>query len=1095
MQKNLLKTNAAAGDSSALDARAQVRRAICSMRRAGLLACLALSLALALPLAATEHHGVVKFSGLPVPGVTVTASQADKKLTAVTDDQGVYTFPNLTDGLWNIQVEMQCFETIKREIAVASDAPSPQWDLKLQSFDEIKASAPAPTPAAAKASETLSAASVGAAASTATTPTPSILAANAAAAVPPAAAKGKGKKGAAAPPTAAQTGFQKAQVNASPGGSTGAPAEAAINNDEASKGASDGLLINGSVNNGAASPFAQNPAFGNARRGGRSLYNGSLGVVLDSSVLDAENYSITGHPTPKPPYTQLTGLANFGGPIKIPRVHFKSAPFFTVNYQYLHNHQANITPGLMPTAAEREGDLSALPSIVYDPTTGNPFPGNVIPQNRISPQAAALLGLYPQPGFTGSIYNYQVPVVQVNASNSMQARVNKTLSPRWQISGGFGFSHADVQNPNLFDFVDHTNSLGQQENVNLSHRIGTRMFLNMGVQYSRNSIVLTPYFANRVNVSEMAGITGNYQSPEFYGPPSLGFAQGISGLSDSNYSATHNQTTGASTSLSWSHSPHNFQFGGDIRRQQFNSFSQSNPRGVFSFTGAATQGNLNGAVIPGSDFADFLLGIPDAATLAYGNADKYFRGWFDDLYMNDDWRVTPGLTVNVGVRWEYNAPLVEKYNRIVNLDVGPGYAAVQPVVATNPVGPVSGTHYPSSLVNPDKHGFSPRIGIAWRPFPASSFVVRAGYGLNFNTSNYGAIARSMSQQAPLSTTLNAVNSASNPLTLANAFYAEPNISLDNFGIDPDFRIGYAQSWNVVLQRDLPGALQMTATYMGIKGTRAQQAFYPNTFAPGSSDPCALASKPAYCPPSGFQIETSNGNSSREQGQVQVRRRLRNGITASAMYTFSKSIDDAGLGGGNGGLVAQNWLDLSAERGLSTFDQRHLLNLTAQYSSGVGVGGGTLLGGWRGVLMKDWTITTAINVGSGLPLSPACVRCFLTGSTNTGTVRPEYTGLDLYAAQPGMFLNPQAYTTPLPGLWGNAGRDSITGPGQFNLIGSMARTFRINDRYNADLRFDSTNTLNHVIFGAWNTQYGNSQFGFPVNPNGMRTVKVTLRLRF
>ncbi len=218
---------------------------------------------------------------------------------------------------------------------------------------------------------------------------------------------------------------------------------------------------------------------------------------------------------------------------------------------------------------------------------------------------------------------------------------------------------------------------------------------------------------------------------------------------------------------------------------------------------------MNGAVIPGSgsDVADFLLGVPDAATLAYGNADKYFRGWFDDLYMNDDWRVSPGLTVNVGVRWEYNAPLVEKYNRLVNLDIAPGYAAAQPVVATNPVGPVSGTHYPASLVNPDKHGISPRIGIAWRPFPASSFVVRAGYGLNFNTSSYGSIARNMSQQAPLSTSLNVLNSPSGSIDARQCILCRPEYLADNYGIDPDFRIGYAQSWNVVLQRDLPGALR------------------------------------------------------------------------------------------------------------------------------------------------------------------------------------------------------------------------------------------------------------------------------------------------
>ncbi len=533
---------------------------------------------------------------MPIPGVTVTASQADKKLTAVTDDQGVYSFPNLTDGLWNIQVEMLCFDTIKREIAVASDAPSPVWDLKLQTLDQIKAVAVAPSEPKPAAAATDTAAAT-------TTAKPSV--ASSAVAAPP---KGKGKKGAVAPPTAAQTGFQRAQVNASPGAATNAPAEAAVNTEEASKGASDGLLINGSVNNGAASPFAQNPAFGNARRGGRSLYNGSLGVVLGSSVLDAEQYSLTGQNTPKPPYTQLTGLANFGGPIRIPHIAMKSPPYFTVNYQYLHNHNANVNSGLMPTPAERAGDLSALPSLIYDPMTGNPFPGNIIPQNRISQQALSLLNYYPQPGFPGSIYNFQAPVVGVTASNSFQSRVNKTLTPRWQINGGYAFQHAVVQTPNLFEFLDETHSLGQRANVGLSHRIGTRMFLNLGAEYTRQGTVLTPFFANHTNVSGNAGIAGNNQEPINWGPPTLNFTQGLSDLNDSNYSATHNQTVATSASMSWSHSPHNFQFGGDLRRQQFNAISQSNPRGNFTFNGAATQQlPRDGAIVPGtgSDFRRF----------------------------------------------------------------------------------------------------------------------------------------------------------------------------------------------------------------------------------------------------------------------------------------------------------------------------------------------------------------------------------------------------------------------------------------------------------------------------------------------------------
>jgi hypothetical protein len=1055
--------------------------------RPGILAFIVLTLALAAPLAAAEHRGVVKFGGLAVPGATVTAAQGDKKLTAVTDDQGVYDFPNLSDGLWNIEVDMLGFEPIKREIAVSNEAPSPEWDLKMQSFDQIKALAPPAPPSEQKPATATTAA---AATNGAPQPTPSIVAANAVPRSAPA-AKAKGKKGAAGPPTAAQTGFQRAQVNAAAGATASAPAEAATASEDASKAASDGLLVNGSVNNGASSPFAQSPAFGNARRNGRSLYNGSIAGTLDSSYLDAAPYSLSGQFSPKQPYEQMTGSFNVGGPIKIPHITFKSAPYFFLGYTYAHSHNnPYIATGLMPTEAERAGDLSALSTTVYDPITGLPFPGNIIPQNRISPQASALLGYYPQPNFTGAIYNYQVPLATVNASHSMQVRVQKTLTPRWQANGTFAFTKQDAQTPSIFNFTDGANTFGMQSQANLSRRIGTRMFLNFTGRFSRQSIVTTPYFANRTNVSGDAGITGNLQDPLYWGPPGLGFTQGINGLNDTNYSAIHRQQTGVSSSLNWSHSPHNFQFGGDLNRQISNNLSQSNPRGGFSFNGDATEGLNNGVVIPGSgsDFADFLLGVPDIANIAYGNADKYLRGWNADLYAQDDWRVSPGLTVKYGIRWDYNSPFIEKYNRLVNLDIAPGYANEMPVVATDPVGPLSGYHYPRSLVNPDKHEFSPSVGIAWRPFPASSFIVRAGYQVAYNTNNYGAIVGSMEQQAPLSRSLNVINAPGEPLTLANAFYAPPNIASDNFAVDPYFKIGYVQTWNVVLQRDMPAALIVTATYLGVKGTRAQQAFYPNTYPAGSTSPCPTC-------PSGYLVETSNGNSTRQSGQVQIRRRLRSGFTASGTYTYSKSIDDAGLGGGIGGLIAQNWLDLSAERGLSSFDQRHLLSAQLQYTTGIGIAGGTLLGGWRGVIAKDWTFLTIINVGSGLPLSPSCAQCRPVGLAGLGTARPEYTGVDVYAAPPGMALNPLAYIANLPGQWGDAGRNSLTGPSQFSLNASMARTFRITDRYNADLRFDSTNALNHVVYSSYNVAFGNSQFGFPIGPNNMRTFKVTLRLRF
>jgi hypothetical protein len=497
---------------------------------------------------------------------------------------------------------------------------------------------------------------------------------------------------------------------------------------------------------------------------------------------------------------------------------------------------------------------------------------------------------------------------------------------------------------------------------------------------------------------------------------------------------------------------------------------------------------VNGVAVPGtgSDFADFLLGTPDTASLAFGNADKYFRSNFDDAYIVDNWQIESGLTINASLRWEYGSPPTELYGRLVNLDIAPGYANAVPVLGSDPVGALTGQKYPDSLIRPDKHAFQPRVGIAWRPFFGSSVVVRASYGVYYNTSVYNSFASSMSTQSPLAKSFSVANTPASPLTLADGFNATPVGTANNFAVNPNFLVGYAQTWNATIQRDLPGGMIINVGYLGTKGTRGQEEFIPNTYPAGAVNPCLNCL-------SNYAYYTSNGNSTREQGSVQLRRRLHNGITASAQYTLSKSIDDAALGGRGQSVsvLAQNWLDLSAERALSPFDQRHLATFSAQYTSGMGMHGGTLLSGWRGAAFKGWTLLTNITVGSGLPETPVDPALRFSGTAFTG-LRPEYTGANVYAtsANPGLALNPAAYIAPLSGEWGDAGRDSITGPSQFSLAGSLQRSFG-----KFDLRFDSTNTLNHVVFSNFNPIFGTTQFGVPTGANNMRTVAARLNWRF
>ncbi len=184
-----------------------------------------------------------------------------------------------------------------------------------------------------------------------------------------------------------------------------------------------------------------------------------------------------------------------------------------------------------------------------------------------------------------------------------------------------------------------------------------------------------------------------------------------------------------------------------------------------------------------------------------------------------------------------------------------------------------------------------------------------------------------------------------------------------------------------------------------------QEFLPNTYPLGATNPCPGC-------PSGFVYSTSSGNSTREAGILLLRRRLRSGLTASLQYTWSKSMDDDSILGGQGPLaagassavtipqsIAQNWRDLAAERSLSTFDQRNLLNATLQYTTGLGIGGGTLLRGWVGRIYKEWTVLNVITSGSGLPETPVYLAA-VSGTGFSGSIRPNRTSASIYAAPAG-----------------------------------------------------------------------------------------------
>jgi trimeric autotransporter adhesin len=972
--------------------------------------------------------GQVTTGGVPVPGAAVIATQGENRLITITNQRGEYILPAAVDNSWTVQVEMLGFVPCK------GAASTTTWELKLLPFEEMHAEVVKPEPSGTVA------------------------------------------------PAEAQPGFTKLHVdtikNSRP---IEQPSETPstsglfdnLSPEDLNQRAMAGSLINGSVNNGADSPFTQPSAFGNNRFFNRHLYTGNVGATLGSSGLDARPYSLVGQHNPKSAYGNFAASFNYGGLLRIPHIIKSHELVFFLNYEHKQNRNATTAWGRVPTAAERAGDFSQTVDAsgqkvqLFDPSTQLPLAGNIIPRDRISAGAQSLLRLFPLPNIDKNARtNYQTSVLDDSNQDNVTLRLdNSPSNSKNRYAGNFGYSRGRSHSHNLYNFLDASRNSSFSVDLNWQTSIGRKFSSEIRVNWSLQTTHVIPYFANRINVSGIAGINGNNQEASNWGPPNLEFSGSISPLTDVQYSRNRNQNSGISYAGSWYNNRHNITFGAGIQWNQSNLLSQQDARGTFRFTGIAA----------GHDFADFLLGIPETSSIAYGNADKYFRQKLFHAFISDNWKIGHGFSLNAGLRWEYETPIHELRSRLVNLNISPDFSSVAPIMGNDPI-------------RPDRTGIEPRIAFAWRP-GSSSLIVRAGYGLYRDTNVYHSIAVQMAQQSPLSKSMIAQYDPANPLTMSEIFSAAQQITPNTFAVDPDFRVGYAQNWQLSIQNNLPAALQITLMYMGIIGTHLPQESLPNTFPSGAVSPA------------GYAYLSSNGNSIRHAGIVQLRRRLRSGLAGDIRYTFAKSLDNAPLmaGGravtaGNGSAeIAQNWLDMRAERALSNFDQRHQVTAQMQFTSGMGVRGGTLIDGWKGMLLKDWTLQWQLKSGSGFPQTPIYYAP-LKGIGVIGNLRPDYTGASIQSAPPGLFLNPAAFRIPASDRWGNAGRNSIRGPAQFELNASLARTFRLMGK-SLDVRVEATNILNHVTYKSWNTIINSIQFGLPNSAAPMRSIRLSMRMRF
>ncbi|MGP8247647.1 MAG: carboxypeptidase regulatory-like domain-containing protein [Bryobacteraceae bacterium] len=855
---------------------------------------------------------------------------------------------------------------------------------------------------------------------------------------------------------------------------------------------------------GNRAPFnGQFAGFGNRRRA-QPAYTGSIAVTVTNSALNAAPFSLNGQSQPKPSSARESVAFNVGGPLRIPKIYSGKTwtVYLTVQGTRARSAQSNVST--VPTAAERGGDFSGLtlrnqPITIYDPLSSAPFPNNVMPASRINPAAAGLLQYFPLPLYSGIVQNYAIDPSTPSATNSVGLRLGGPITTKDRISFNEQYSGNSSTSQQLFGFKDTTAGYGMSSTAQWAHSFRPRLNNTVNVAFSRSVSDLTPYFAYKTNVAGELGIAGPDETPLDWGPPSLSFTN-FGSLSDSSASQSRSQTLNATDSLTYTvQRRHNLQFGFGYRKLDQDPISYANSRGSFSFSGALTSGyDAGGAILPNSgfDFADFLLGYPQTSSLRIGNSSNYYRGWATNAYAQDDWRVRPNLSINIGLRYEYFAPYTELRGHLANLDVNGGVTQVA-VVTPGVRGPYTGA-FPASLVNGDPDLFSPRLGLAWRPSTKHSRVVRLGYSIFYSGSAYGSIAAKMAAQPPWATTGTLSTSLADPLTLENGFNLSPTGVSNTYAIDKNYKLAYAQTWVVALQQTLPSNTLIEFEYLGTKGTRLDEQFAPNEAAPGT--PASLVAEQLRIPGAGaFIYETDNGNSIYHAGQIRLTRRFSRGMSAMALYTRAKSIDDTStFSGGGSGTVVQNFDDLSVERGLSSFDQRNHLTLNYLLSSPVGIHGLWRNGDWKTKAFAGWTYNGGFTFSSGTPHT-ALISGNLASTSGIAALeqlRAEATGASVNASG-SPYFNLAAFTTPASATFGNAARDTIPGLPVISLNGALNRAWRFGDvgRRQLQLRISANNMLNHVQITGFGTTVNSSNYGLATGASSTRTVTLLLRFNF
>jgi outer membrane receptor protein involved in Fe transport len=845
-------------------------------------------------------------------------------------------------------------------------------------------------------------------------------------------------------------------------------------------------------------------------KSGTNLVHGTLFEFLRNSAFDAKNYfDPVGAPIPGFRRNNFGG--SIGGPIK------KNRTFIFGGYEGFISRQAETRAASVPTLTNLQGNFTGLKAIV-NPSTGAPFSGNIIPTSAMSPVSEKIIQQYPVPNLAGGTIgkNYVSTPTDVHNVHQFTTRVDHLISEKDHLSGRYSFYNDYELDPfDVFSGITNLPSYGRDDSqrsqnaaISDTHMFTPSLVGELTLGYLR-------YHQLRENVShenwpQIWGIQGTTTNlpPDAGGVPAV-LVTGYDSLGKTNLPTDRVDTNyQVIPSLTYNHGRHTVKFGGDGNNYSTMRLNNGNGLGTYQFTGQYS----------GNAVADLLLGIPSKASRALGDSRNPMFSSAYALYIQDDWKVSKNLTLNLGLRYDLQSPLRSADNRLVNMNLVTG--AIQ--LAGNPgtrrdignvINPNSPAFIPalaqaasgisfvnlgtSSIYTFSKNDFTPRIGLAYRLLGSDKLVLRTGFGIFIN-SLLGQYGQSGWNSFPyfVSQTFNGNAKVPN-LNIANPFAGVGASTISPSAIMDQWKSSYIKSYNFGIQASPFHNVLLDIGYAGSNSTHLPATLNINQPAPSATG--SVASRRPYPQYGNISYTDSSATANYNSLQALAEKRYSSGLAFTLSYTWSKSLDTVGDGTGDASAPPYVYYWRQTMYGPSSFDVRQRVVLSFVYLLPFGAGKRYVGTANRltNALIGGWQLSGIGTFESGRPFTEL-IQGDQNNTGGSGIDRPNLVGNPNAVPGgkgPNEWFNTAAFALPAFGTDGNVGRNTLVGPRSDSLDVSLIKNNRIGETKNIQLRAEVFNSLNHVNFDLPYNTVDSAQNGQIYSAEPSRQIQIALKFIF